>query len=116
MSGGPYGRGKAPERACLKLEAWPEQDRRLWQAACEPGDLLAVDEGGARANRATATNYKAEKGYGRWLTFLKTVDAVCLVDPPGDAHNSRKGPSLCRQPDLSGQQQRDHYSALAGTR
>lgn len=84
MSGGPYGRGKAPERACLKLEAWPEQDRRLWQAACEPGDLLAVDEGGARANRATATNYKAEKGYGRWLTFLKTVDAVCLVDPPGD--------------------------------
>ena len=30
MSGGPYGRGKAPERACLKLESWPEKDRALW--------------------------------------------------------------------------------------
>ena len=45
MSGGPYGRGKAPERACLKLEDWPEEDRRLWQAACKPGDLLAIDDG-----------------------------------------------------------------------
>jgi hypothetical protein len=30
MSGGPYGRGKAPERACLPIGQWPEEDRRLW--------------------------------------------------------------------------------------
>jgi integrase len=82
MNGGPYGRGKAPERVCLKLAAWPEQDRRLWQVACEPSDLLAVDEGGARANRAIATNYKAEKGYGRWLTFLQTAAPDSLADAP----------------------------------
>jgi integrase len=82
MNGGPYGRGKAPERACLKLKDWPGEDRRLWQAACQPGDLLAVDEGGARANHAIATNYKAEKGYGRWLTFLQIADPICLADPP----------------------------------
>jgi integrase len=84
MSGGPYGRGKAPERACLKLQAWPEEDRRLWQAACRAGELLDPEPSGTRANRAIATNYKAEKGYGRWLTFLKTVDPGCLVDRPAD--------------------------------
>ena len=26
MSGGPYGRGKAPERACLPVDRWPEVD------------------------------------------------------------------------------------------
>jgi integrase/recombinase XerD len=82
MSGGPYGRGKAPERACLKLKDWPDEDRRLWLAACQPGDLLAVDEGGARANHAIATNYKAEKGYGRWLTFLQIADPTCLAEAP----------------------------------
>jgi integrase/recombinase XerD len=71
MSGGPYGRGKAPERACLKLQDWPKEDRRLWQAACEPGDLLDPEPSGARANHATMSNRKAEKGYGRWLTFLQ---------------------------------------------
>jgi integrase/recombinase XerD len=84
MSGGPYGRGKAPERACLKLPDWPEDDRRLWQAACRPGDLLDAEPTGARADHAIATNYKAEKGYGRWLTFLKTVDPACLVALPAD--------------------------------
>jgi hypothetical protein len=31
-------RRKAPERACMKLELWPSQDRMLWQAA-----LMLVD-------------------------------------------------------------------------
>ena len=82
MSGGPYGRGKAPERACLKPKDWPDEDRRQWQAACQPTDLLAIDEGGARANHAIATNYKAEKGYGRWLTFLQIADPICLTEGP----------------------------------
>jgi integrase/recombinase XerD len=82
MSGGPYGRGKAPERVCLKLQDWPEEDRRLWQAACDPGDLLDAEPSGGRANHATATNYKAEKGYGRWLTFLQIVVPGCLMEPP----------------------------------
>ena len=50
MSGGPYGRGKAPERVCLPLSQWPEEDRRLWQAACAPSDPLD-DEAGARSGQ-----------------------------------------------------------------
>src|SRR5215472_15309544 len=81
MSGGPYGGGKAPERACLKLKDWPDEDRGLWQAACKPGDLLA-DEEGARANHAIASNRKAERGYGRWLTFLQQTDPGSLAEAP----------------------------------
>jgi integrase/recombinase XerD len=81
MSGGPYGRGKAPERACLKLKDWPDEDRRLWQAACKPGDLLAGEEG-ARADHAIASNRKAERGYGRWLTFLQMTDPGGLAEAP----------------------------------
>ena len=81
MSGGPYGRGKAPERACLLVDAWPEQDRDLWKAACAPADPLDEDVG-VRAGHSTASNRKAEKGYGRWLTFLVGADPGCLNEPP----------------------------------
>jgi len=81
MSGGPYGRGKAPERACMSLQDWPEDDRRLWLAACKPVDFFA-DHAGTRANHAIASNLKAERGYGRWLTFLRARDPHCLADAP----------------------------------
>lgn len=81
MSGGPYGCGKAPERVCLKLAAWPEQDRLLWTTATRPSDLLDP-ETGARSGHAQRSNAKAEKGYGRWLTFLMTTDAGVLSSTP----------------------------------
>ena len=63
MSGGPYGRGKAPERACLPIAQWPEADRRRWLNACAASDLLD-DEAGARYSHAQISNEKAAKGYG----------------------------------------------------
>jgi integrase/recombinase XerD len=83
MSGGPYGRGKAPARACLPLESWPEMDLRLWRAACEPVDLLALEDGGRRAQHARASNDKAVKGYGRWLTFVAMREPDVLALAPG---------------------------------
>jgi integrase/recombinase XerD len=70
MSGGPYGRGKAPERACRPLADWPEEDHRLWQAACAPADLLS-EELGIRSTYADISNRKTQKGYGRWLTYVR---------------------------------------------
>jgi integrase/recombinase XerD len=81
MSGGLYGRGKAPERACLPFANWPEVDRRLWRGACAPADLLDEDIG-ARANHSEVSNRKAEKGYGRWLTFLIAEVPNCIAGPP----------------------------------
>ena len=55
MSGGPYGRGKAPERACLKPKDWPDDDRQIWEQACQPADILSLDAG-LRANHAQISN------------------------------------------------------------
>ena len=83
MSGGPYGRGKAPERACLPLQQWPDEDRKLWQAACAPADPL--DEHiGARTNLSAVSNCNVEKGYGRWLTFLRINEPGCLAKAPAN--------------------------------
>ena len=81
MSGGPYGRGKAPERACLPVDRWPEVDRRRWLKACAAGDLLD-DEVGARSGHAPISNAKAAKGYGRWLTHLSLVERKALDETP----------------------------------
>ena len=83
MSGGPYGRGKAPERACLPIDQWPEADRRLWLAACAAGDILD-EEVGTRSAHARISNTKAAKGYGRWLTYLALLASEILTDPPAD--------------------------------
>ena len=81
MSGGPYGRGKAPERACMKLNDWPAEDRRLWQEAITPADPFA-ESGGTRANYSPRSNQKAVKGYGRFLTDLKFHDPEALLETP----------------------------------
>ncbi|MCX8504479.1 MAG: site-specific integrase [Beijerinckiaceae bacterium] len=81
MSGGLYGRGKAPERECLKLPFWPAEDGRRWELALKPGDYFD-DTKGARVNHSTKSNEKAEKGYGRFLTFLHHHDRDALTLPP----------------------------------
>jgi integrase/recombinase XerD len=83
MSGGPHGRGKAPERTCMKLADWPSIDRNLWIAALTPADPFA-QYSGSRANRRPITNRNVERGYGRWLTFLSRRGALKdETDPAG---------------------------------
>jgi integrase/recombinase XerD len=81
MSGGPYGRGKSPERVCLSVDHWPEADRRLWLEACRTGDILD-DEAGARSDHAAISNIKAGKGYGRWMNHLARCAPETLTDAP----------------------------------
>ena len=83
MSGGPYGRGKAPERACLNLAAWPEPDRALWLAALAPDDPFA-ERGATRSAHRYRTNLKIERSYGRWLTFLNRRDLLISTRNPAE--------------------------------
>jgi integrase/recombinase XerD len=69
MSGGPYGRGKAPRRAIMRVADWPEADRSIWEAAINEADPFA-DNGGERAIMRVLSNKRLCSSYGRWLTFL----------------------------------------------
>jgi integrase len=71
-----------PDRRCKALEEWPEVDRRLWQAALVPGDLL--EEGGARARYTDNTNRGIVYGYGRWLQWLDRHGQLDPTNLPGD--------------------------------
>jgi integrase/recombinase XerD len=82
MSGGLYGRGKAPKRACLKLALWPQADADRWRSACAASDLLTLDDSGARSAHSAASNRKAESGYGRWLTFVSMREPDVLSCSP----------------------------------
>jgi integrase len=80
MSGGPYGRGKAPERACLKCARWPKQDQLLWAVALEPEDPFS-EAGGTRADHRPISNHVIERGYGRWLTYLARKGCLDNISP-----------------------------------
>jgi len=71
-----------PDRRCKALQEWPEEDRRLWQAALVPGDLL--EEGGSRARYTGNTNQGIVYGYGRFLQWLDRQGQLDLANPPGD--------------------------------
>jgi hypothetical protein len=89
MSGGPYGRGKAPERECLKLLFWPSEDRQRWELALEPADYFD-DSKGARANHSDKSNEKGVKGYGRFLTYLHHHDREAVKLLPEDRINPER--------------------------
>jgi integrase len=67
---------KDPDRRCLKVEQWPELDRRAWGAVLKPGNLL--DAGGRGAAWAPHTRHTTGRCYGGWLTWL---DRSHLLDP-----------------------------------
>ncbi len=70
MSGGPFGRGKSPERASMPLHLWPQTDLDVWKAVTAAVDPFA-DHGGERANMRPHSNRRLQSSYGRWLTFLE---------------------------------------------
>ena len=70
------------DRRSLPVSAWPEQDRALWQAACEAGGPL--DDAGAAVDWAPATRRSRVANYGRWLTFLDQQGLLTPNAAPGD--------------------------------
>lgn len=81
MSGGRYGPTKTPERRCMPLALWPQADRQAWENALTPGTIFD-DHLGARVNLSARSNFKTERGYGRFLTYCRIHDPACLNDPP----------------------------------
>ncbi|WP_417516159.1 hypothetical protein [Minwuia sp.] len=59
---------KDPARRCMPVTEWPIQDRLVWEAANQRGDLL--DDGGLAVRWRPLTRLAIAKAYGRWLTWL----------------------------------------------
>ena len=89
MSGGRYGPSKTPERRCMPLALWPDQDRILWENALTPGTILD-DHLGAQAHLSATSNYKTEHGYGRFLTYCHIHEPACLSDAPATRITSER--------------------------
>lgn len=81
MSGGPYGQGKAPERASMPLHLWPQADLQVWKAATAVVDPFA-DQGGERATMRPLSNRRLKSSYGRWLTFLERSGDLTQIPEP----------------------------------
>jgi integrase/recombinase XerD len=71
-----------PDRRCKPLAEWPEADRRLWEAAVVPGDLLA--EGSSRAKYTESTNGASVNSYGRWLQWADRRGPLDQTNSPAD--------------------------------
>lgn len=67
-----------PARRCLPVVDWPNADRMAWHAALAYGDPLSFERSTA-ASWQPATCHKNQRGYGRWLTFLKNSGADLTV-------------------------------------
>ena len=70
------------DRRSMPVSAWPEQDRSLWQAACEAGGPL--DDASAAVDWAPAARRGRAANYGRWLTFLDQQGLLAPDATPGD--------------------------------
>ena len=87
MSGGPYGRGKAPERAAMPVPLWPQRDQEVWAAAIATLDPFA-DSGGERSGMRGQSNRRLKSSYGRWLTFLERKGSLHPTVNPSQRINS----------------------------
>lgn len=79
MSGGRFSPDKSPERQCLPVAMWPEQDRLVWEAACTPTSILH-DSGGELTHLAPTSQRKTAKGWGRFLNHLRFHDPDALLE------------------------------------
>ena len=72
-----------PIRRCLHVEHWPEADQTAWNQATSAGHVLDDDLGRGAAWRSV-TREKVRKGYGRWLSFLISIDGLDPGKAPAD--------------------------------
>jgi integrase/recombinase XerD len=73
---------KEPRRRSLKLNAWPEPDRRSWEIANRTGDIL--EPGGKASHWAPSTRETTARCYGRWLAWLTRNGLLDETQSPGN--------------------------------
>lgn len=64
----------------LPFDAWPDSDKRMWQALFHRGGLL--DDAGALSHLRLTTQEMLCKHYARWIGWLGKADPAALLPPP----------------------------------
>lgn len=72
---------EAPIARCMPVEEWPPGDRATWEAACQQATPL--DPPGRAVRWSKATRALAVMNWGRYLTFLASVDDLDPAETPG---------------------------------
>ena len=67
----------------VPCERWPEEDRRLWEAALAKGDNPFEDSGPA-AHLAEASRVSFRDAYARFIAFLKARHGHLLARPAAE--------------------------------
>jgi len=67
-------------RTALSFDQWPDNDKKLWQAACAPGGLF--DRDGPASHWSEKTQLQVQKGYGKWLWALQQHGILTSTLPP----------------------------------
>lgn len=68
-------------RSSLRFEDWPEVDRIGVEAAFKTG--IGLDDDGPLAHLSAATREFNQLGYGYWLHYIATHEALVLHESPG---------------------------------
>lgn len=64
----------------LRLNEWPEPDRRAWESACRPGARLRP--GGSASHLSQTSRHDFAQRYGAFLGFLQRTDRLCPRSAP----------------------------------
>ena len=79
---GRFSKDYPPERQCIRLDSWPEPDRRAYERARKTGDPFELP--GPAALWAPATCRGRLQAYGRYLNFLKRKGLLLECEGPAD--------------------------------
>jgi integrase/recombinase XerD len=71
-----------PERRSIRMDMWPEADRRAWEHARRAGSAFELP--GRAAHWAPETCRARQQAYGRYLNFLQRNGLLLSVETPAE--------------------------------
>lgn len=81
-------------RCSLKLHAWPDTDRQMWDRLTMRAGLL--DDGGRGAHWATETRHVVARDYGYWLQYLLVTEPDLLATSPASRLTPERVRAYCQ--------------------
>lgn len=79
--------GSSKARLAMRIEDWPTEDRNAWTQAMHDGGLW--ENSGAGSNWSDSHRDHIAWGYGRWLGYLQSINALDNPKPANRVNRQR---------------------------